>query len=40
MLGKSTDAAEYGITIDTKNKRPVVRGVLLRSDYDFSQINA
>ena len=39
-LGETTDAAAYPIAISTKDNRPVAGGVLLRANYDFSQINA
>ena len=39
-LGETTVAAAYPIAISTKDNRPVAGGVLLRANYDFSQINA
>ena len=39
-LGETTVAAAYPIAISTKDNRPVAGGVLLRANYDLSQINA
>jgi hypothetical protein len=39
-LGENVDAAAYTIAISTKDNRPAVGGILLRSSYDFSQTNA
>ena len=39
-IDESIDAAAFPMARSTSNSRPILGGILLRSSYDFSQINA